>query len=53
MPHCAATFEVDAESIVIGALDGLRLEGKLSSKELADAIRLLEVDPDKVPPTSI
>ena len=46
-------FEVDAESIVIGALDALRQEGKLGSKELADAIRGLNVDPEKVPPASI
>ncbi len=46
-------FEVDAESIVVGALDGLRQEGKLTGKELADAIRTLEIDPDKIAPTSI
>ena len=46
-------FEVDAESIAIGALDGLRLEGKLSNAELAAAIRELGVDPEKVPPLSI
>jgi pyruvate dehydrogenase E1 component len=46
-------FEVDAESIVIGALDGLRLEGKVSAAELAAAIRDLGVDPEKVSPPSI
>jgi len=46
-------FEVDAESIVIGALDGLRLEGKLSGAELARAIAELGVDPEKVPAASI
>jgi pyruvate dehydrogenase E1 component len=46
-------FEVDAECIVIGALDGLRQEGKLSAQELAKAIKDLGVDPDKVPPPSI
>jgi pyruvate dehydrogenase E1 component len=46
-------FEVDAESIVIGALDGLRLEGKLSGAEVARAIAELGVDPDKVPAPSI
>jgi pyruvate dehydrogenase E1 component len=46
-------FEVDAESIAVGALDGLRQEGKISAKELADAIRLLDIDPEKVAPTSI
>jgi pyruvate dehydrogenase E1 component len=46
-------FEVDAECIAIGALDGLRQEGKLSAKELADAIRTLNVDPEKVAAASI
>ncbi len=46
-------FEVDAESVVIGALDALRLEGKLSNAELANAIRELGVDADKVAPLSI
>ncbi len=46
-------FEVDAESIVIGALDALRLEGKLTPADVARAIAELGVDPDKVPPTSI
>jgi pyruvate dehydrogenase E1 component len=46
-------FEVDAECIVIGALDGLRLDGKLSAQEVARAIAELGVDPDKVPAPSI
>jgi pyruvate dehydrogenase E1 component len=46
-------FEVDAESIVIGALDGLRLDGKLSAADVARAISELGVDADKVPPASI
>jgi pyruvate dehydrogenase E1 component len=46
-------FEVDAESIVIGALDGLRQEGKLSGSEVARAIRDLGVNPDKIAPLSI
>jgi pyruvate dehydrogenase E1 component len=46
-------FEVDAESIVIGALDGLRLEGKLSGSDLARAIHELGVNPDKVAALSI
>jgi pyruvate dehydrogenase E1 component len=46
-------FEVDAESIVIGALDGLRLDGKFSTGDLAKAIRELGVDPGKVEPTTI
>jgi pyruvate dehydrogenase E1 component len=46
-------FEVDAESIVIGALDGLRQEGKLSGSDVARAIRDLGVNPDKIAPLSI
>ena len=46
-------FEVDAESIVIGALDGLRLDGKLDAATVARAIRELGVDSDKVEPLSI
>ena len=46
-------FEVDAECIVVGALDALRLEGKLTAADVAKAIRDLGVDPDKVAPASI
>ena len=40
-------FEVDAQCIVIGALDALRQEGAITPKALADAIESLGVDPDK------
>ncbi len=43
-------FEVDAECIVIGALDALRQEGAITSKALAAAIEKLGVDPDKANP---
>jgi pyruvate dehydrogenase E1 component len=46
-------FEVDAENIVIGALDALRLEGKFSATDMAKAIRELGVDPAKVEPATI
>jgi pyruvate dehydrogenase E1 component len=46
-------FEVDAECIAIGALDGLRLDGKLSGQDVARAIAELGVDPDKVAAASI
>ena len=46
-------FEVDAECIVIGALDGLRLEGKLSAADMARAIAELGVDTEKVPAPSV
>jgi pyruvate dehydrogenase E1 component len=41
-------FEVDAESIVVGALAALHAEGQLDAKTLAQAIRDLGVDPNKV-----
>jgi len=40
-------FEVDAECIVIAALDALRQEGKVTAKEVSGAIASLGVDPDK------
>jgi pyruvate dehydrogenase E1 component len=46
-------FEVDAENVVLAALDALRLEGKLEPSEVARAIRELAVDPDKFEPMSI
>jgi pyruvate dehydrogenase E1 component len=46
-------FEVDAENIALGALDALRLEGKIQPKQVAQAIAELGVDPDKIEPMSI
>jgi pyruvate dehydrogenase complex dehydrogenase (E1) component len=46
-------FEVDAESIAIGALDGLRQEGKLSGKDLAVAVQQLGVDTGKIEPMTV
>ena len=46
-------FEVDAESVVIAALDALRLDGKLPAREMTAAIRKVlwesprEFDPRK------
>ncbi len=40
-------FEVDAESIVIAALDQLVHQGKLKKADVARAIRDLDYDPDK------
>ena len=40
-------FEVDAESIVIAALNALRVEGKVDAKLLAKAIEELGVDAEK------
>ena len=46
-------FEVDAESIALGALDALRREGRVDAAFVASAIRTLDVDPEKVDPLSI
>jgi pyruvate dehydrogenase E1 component len=46
-------FEVDAESIVLGALHGLRLDGKLSAQEVAAAIKKLGIDPEKLEPMKV
>ena len=43
-------FEVDAESIVIAALNALCEEGRLSPKDVAKAIHAFGVDPDKPDP---
>jgi pyruvate dehydrogenase E1 component len=46
-------FEVDAESIVVAALDALRQEGKASASEVARAIRDQGVNPEKPEPLRI
>jgi pyruvate dehydrogenase E1 component len=43
-------FEVDAECIVIAALDALRQEGVLTAKAVSEAITALGVDPHKPNP---
>jgi pyruvate dehydrogenase E1 component len=46
-------FEIDAEFVVVGALDALRLEGKISAEVVARAIGELGLATDKVDPASI
>jgi pyruvate dehydrogenase E1 component len=46
-------FEVDAENVVLGALHGLRLDGKMSAAEVAAAIKKLGIDPDKLDPMKV
>ncbi len=46
-------FEIDCETIVIASLDALRQEGKLDAKLVAQAIKDLGVDPDKLDPLHI
>jgi len=46
-------FEIDKEMIVIGVLDALRKEGKVSAKVVSSAIADLGVNPDKLDPLSI
>jgi len=43
-------FEVDAESIVIGALYQLHRKGEMAAEDVANAIRDLGVDPNKINP---
>ncbi len=46
-------FEIDEQCIALGALDALRLEGKVSGAELAKAIADLGVDPNKMDPLDV
>jgi len=46
-------FEIDKEMVVIGVLDALRKEGKVSSSVVAQAIEDLGIDPEKIEPLSI
>ncbi len=46
-------FEIDKESIAIAALDALRKQGKVDAKLVAQAIKDLGVDPDKIDPLHI
>jgi pyruvate dehydrogenase E1 component len=43
-------FEVDAESITIAALSRLAKAGVVKPQDVADAIKALDYDPDKVNP---
>jgi pyruvate dehydrogenase E1 component len=46
-------FDVDAESIVLAALDALRLDGKLDAKTVSRAISELGIDPEKLAPAKV
>jgi pyruvate dehydrogenase E1 component len=46
-------FEVDAENVVLGALHGLRLDGKISAQEVSAAIKKLGIDPEKLEPMKV
>ncbi len=46
-------FEVDAESIVIGVLDGLKQDGIVDASFVDGAIKELSVDPGKIDPMSV
>ena len=43
-------FEVDAPCIVVAALYQLHQEGKIDAKQITDAIKDFEIDPEKVDP---
>jgi pyruvate dehydrogenase E1 component len=46
-------FEVDAENIVLAALDALRHDGKIAASVVAKAIEALDVDPEKLSAPSV
>ncbi len=46
-------FEVDAESIAIGALDALARDGAITAADVDKGIKALDYDPDKLRPTTI
>tara|TARA_Y100000588_G_C14086072_1_gene852300 strand:+ start:278 stop:475 length:198 start_codon:yes stop_codon:yes gene_type:complete len=46
-------FEVDARFIALGALSGLAQQDKLSGKAMRQAMKKLDISPDKIDPTSV
>ena len=46
-------FDVDGESIALGALEALRRDGKIDAKTMAEAIDTLGIDPEKLEPLDI
>ena len=46
-------FEVDAENVVLGALHGLRLDGKMSRPRSRRRHQKLNIDPDKLEPMKV
>jgi pyruvate dehydrogenase E1 component len=46
-------FEVDAQSVVLAALDSLRLEGKIEAKIVQGAIESLGIDGGKLDPAAV
>jgi pyruvate dehydrogenase E1 component len=46
-------FEIDVEFIVLGAVNALRLDGKLSGAKVAEIIGELGIDAEKLDPTTI
>jgi pyruvate dehydrogenase E1 component len=46
-------FEIDVEFIVLGALNALRLEGKLAGAKVAEIITELGIDVEKLDPTTV
>ncbi len=46
-------FEVDARFITLGALHALVLEGRLGNEILTEAIKRMDIDPEKIDPLSV
>jgi pyruvate dehydrogenase E1 component len=49
-PDLRDFFEVDARHIVMAALSGLSREGKMPEKKVLDAMKSMELDPEKINP---
>jgi len=52
-PALRRYFGVDAESIVLGALEGLYRDGKLPAATVTRAIQALGIDPEKMDPVTL
>ena len=52
-PNLRRFFEVDAESMVIAVLYSLQQKGQVKGQEVAQAIRDLRVDPEKIHPQMV
>jgi len=48
--HLRAFFGVTAEHIALAALHGLMLEGAVEKETVKEAVRTLEIDPEKEDP---
>jgi pyruvate dehydrogenase E1 component len=52
-PALRRHFEVDSENIALAALDALRLDGKMTGKDVTNALKSLGIDPEKRDPMGV